>query len=113
MKRYEDGGEISGGLSHLKNMAERYAERTAEADSKLNKLRSDIKATGRAGMAGAKEAVGAMPLIRGANEIMSRAKIPKSYEEETGMKKGGMVRSSASKRADGCAIRGKTKGKMV
>lgn len=29
------------------------------------------------------------------------------------MKKGGMVRSSASKRADGCAIRGKTKGKMV
>ena len=30
----------------------------------------------------------------------------------TGMKKGGMV-SSASKRADGCAIRGKTKGKMV
>ena len=29
------------------------------------------------------------------------------------MKKGGMVKSSASKRADGCAIRGKTKGKMV
>jgi hypothetical protein len=29
-----------------------------------------------------------------------------------GMKKGGMV-SSASKRADGCAIKGKTKGRMV
>ena len=29
-----------------------------------------------------------------------------------GMKKGGKV-SSASKRADGCAVRGKTKGKMV
>jgi hypothetical protein len=29
-----------------------------------------------------------------------------------GMKKGGSVKSSASKRADGCAIRGKTKGKM-
>jgi hypothetical protein len=28
------------------------------------------------------------------------------------MKKGGMV-SSASKRADGCAVRGKTKGRMV
>jgi hypothetical protein len=28
-------------------------------------------------------------------------------------KKGGMVRSSASRRADGCAIRGKTKGRMV
>jgi hypothetical protein len=29
------------------------------------------------------------------------------------MKKGGMVKSSASKRADGCAQRGKTKGRMV
>jgi hypothetical protein len=27
--------------------------------------------------------------------------------------KGGMIKSSASKRADGCAIKGKTKGKMV
>jgi hypothetical protein len=31
----------------------------------------------------------------------------------TGMKKGGMVKSSASKRADGCAMRGKTKGRIV
>ena len=28
-------------------------------------------------------------------------------------KKGGMIKSSASKRADGCAIKGKTKGKIV
>lgn len=28
-------------------------------------------------------------------------------------KKGGMVKSSASKRADGCAVKGKTKGRMV
>ena len=28
-------------------------------------------------------------------------------------KKGGVVKSSASKRADGCAVRGKTKGRMV
>jgi hypothetical protein len=26
---------------------------------------------------------------------------------------GGMIKSSASKRADGCAVKGKTKGKMV
>jgi hypothetical protein len=32
--------------------------------------------------------------------------------EARGMKTGGMV-SSASKRADGCAVKGKTKGKMV
>lgn len=30
-----------------------------------------------------------------------------------GFKKGGKVKSSASKRADGCAQRGKTRGKMV
>jgi hypothetical protein len=29
------------------------------------------------------------------------------------MKKGGMVKSSASKRADGVAIKGKTKGRVV
>ena len=32
--------------------------------------------------------------------------------EKIGMKKGGKV-SSASKRADGCCIKGKTRGKMV
>jgi len=33
---------------------------------------------------------------------------------QSGMKKGGKVKVlSASKRADGCAVRGKTKGRMV
>ena len=36
----------------------------------------------------------------------------KKLKEDAGYKKGGKV-SSASKRADGCAVRGKTKGKMV
>jgi superfamily I DNA and RNA helicase len=35
----------------------------------------------------------------------------KKFDEN--YKKGGMVKSSASKRADGCAVRGKTKGRMV
>ena len=35
-----------------------------------------------------------------------------SYKEMTYMKKGGSV-SSASKRADGCAQRGKTRGKFI
>ena len=30
-----------------------------------------------------------------------------------GMKKGGSVKSSASKRADGCCVKGKTKGKYL
>ena len=38
----------------------------------------------------------------------------KSPEADTiGMKKGGAVKSSASSRADGCAVRGKTRGKMI
>ena len=37
---------------------------------------------------------------------------PRALLSGRGMKKGGSV-SSASKRADGCAVKGKTKGKMV
>jgi len=45
-------------------------------------------------------------------------KMREAYEKAqgssvSGMKKGGAVKSSASKRADGCAVRGKTKGRMV
>ena len=36
----------------------------------------------------------------------------KAYNKAMGMKKGGSV-SSASKRADGCAMKGRTKGKMI
>ena len=34
-------------------------------------------------------------------------------KKKKGMKKGGVVKSSASKRADGIATKGKTRGKMV
>jgi hypothetical protein len=39
-----------------------------------------------------------------------KGKKPQDMEKKA---KGGMVKSSASKRADGCAQRGKTKGRMV
>ena len=39
-------------------------------------------------------------------------KAAKDIRSAMGMKKGGSV-SSASKRADGCAVKGKTKGKMI
>jgi len=48
---------------------------------------------------------GAMSLMRMGLDLLSRPVEKKA--------KGGMVRSSASKRADGCAIKGKTKGRMV
>ena len=37
----------------------------------------------------------------------------KNAKEPIKKAKGGAIRSSASKRADGCAIKGKTRGKMV
>jgi hypothetical protein len=47
---------------------------------------------------------------RGAKQL--REARDEMQRETRGMKKGGKV-SSASSRADGCAIRGKTKGRMV
>jgi hypothetical protein len=35
------------------------------------------------------------------------------YTKKKPFKSGGSVKSSASKRADGCAVRGKTKGRML
>jgi hypothetical protein len=54
----------------------------------------------------------------GMQQYMSEDEKEKRKREEEmrmqGMKKGGKVKaSSASKRADGCAIKGKTRGKMV
>ena len=40
-------------------------------------------------------------------------KYDSSGNRKPGMKAGGMVRSGASKRADGCAVRGKTRGRIV
>jgi hypothetical protein len=45
-------------------------------------------------------------------EVAAGRKTKQQAQAEVGMKKGGKV-SSASKRADGCAIKGKTKGRMV
>ena len=45
-------------------------------------------------------------------EVAAGKKTQQQAQAEIGMKKGGKV-SSASKRADGCAVKGKTKGRMV
>ena len=44
-------------------------------------------------------------------ELWDKAR--KNLKTAMGNKKGGMIKSSASKRADGIAKRGKTKGRMV
>lgn len=42
-----------------------------------------------------------------------QAKQKEQQRKAMGMKAGGAVKSSASSRGDGCAVRGKTRGKMV
>ena len=54
------------------------------------------------------EATNRMRKMDEKNPDSAQAKVNKVL----GMKKGGSV-SSASKRADGCAVKGKTRGKMV
>jgi hypothetical protein len=51
-------------------------------------------------------------LDRQAYKRATQAEQAEDRRKAMGMKKGGVV-SSASKRADGCAMRGKTKGRMV
>lgn len=46
------------------------------------------------------------------NAPKTMASMPQHVTKAMGMKKGGSVKSSASKRADGCATKGKTKGKI-
>jgi hypothetical protein len=45
-------------------------------------------------------------------EVAAGRKTKAQAQTEAGMKKGGKV-ASASKRADGCCVKGKTRGKMV
>jgi len=112
MRKFAEGGDtgFEPKSSALKMMSE-YMR--SEPKSDLDQLRSNIKSTGRGMASAAKSAAGATPMASGMRmglkSVGNMAKdMPKSYEEEKGMKKGGKV-SSASKRADGIAIRGKTR----
>ena len=51
--------------------------------------------------------------MKEAEEIVKKIEARNAQKESGPFKKGGMVKSSASKRADGIAMKGKTKGRMV
>ena len=123
MKKYAQGGELQQAI------VDRMAREENEADREL--IMGPARAGVRAGKAVAEKlkkdltggaATGArlnMPSntrlgklsaadTRLLNKTDAMKKNPYETEEDMGMKKGGKV-SSASKRADGCAIRGKTR----
>jgi hypothetical protein len=54
----------------------------------------------------------ANPMVKLRDKIFGPEKVKQPKPEPVKKAKGGMV-SSASKRADGCAVKGKTKGRMV
>jgi hypothetical protein len=97
VKKYEDGGLADamsvekGAMAGLEDAASGPGKKGAMAGLK------DAMSAKKGAMAGLEDA---MPAKKGA------------MAGGLGMKKGGMV-SSASKRADGCATKGKTRGKMV
>jgi hypothetical protein len=54
----------------------------------------------------------AIPMTKEDAEVINTKEFKKASEGTKDMKKGGMVKSSASKRADGIAVKGKTRGKI-
>jgi hypothetical protein len=82
------------------------------------KTRGSYGPTSPRGQAAAQKQRDAMQAVKGQDMAKKMREayenFQKSPEADTiGMKKGGKVKSSASKRADGCAVKGKTRGKFV
>lgn len=94
-----------------KNITERVAKAGREAEAEVKRE-----------MRGVMKAAGGLLKDVDAEENPGLAKLPENVRNKMGYKRsGGKVKkmaaggsvSSASKRADGCAIRGKTKGRIV
>jgi len=100
MRKFAEGGDTNSGegkSSALKMLSE-YMRSAPKSD--LDKLRSDLKSTGRSAMSAGKTAVGSIPIVRGAKEVASRLRMPSSYEEEIGMKKGGEAKAMIKKEVE-------------
>ena len=110
-----------------KKLAEKEAKRRAQIEAAKESVKEGAKktakATGAAGAAGATYLVGesmspsgsgpAIDAIRKMQRESRQKEIREEKEKPVEKKAGGMVKSSASKRADGIAMKGKTKGRMV
>ena len=99
--------------------AKKAAEKGGKKAAKKGMSAEDARLVGVSGLS----ALGSTNLLLGQDDYIKERDERKAAKEreakdeikrETrGMKKGGMVKSSASKRADGIAIKGKTRGRMV
>ena len=151
MKKFADGGELGSGMGGLRSAMDAIMESGRKKRSSVDELQDMLPskegvgrfmrskldpeilaAAGNPALYGAYKILDKNPEIiskgtetisKGINAIKNARmpELPRSYDKETGMKKGGAVKkkakggtvSSASKRGDGCAIKGKTKGRFV
>ena len=109
-------------------MAEEMEEMQARPGTRAMRKLREAKVDNEGGMGPIREMVkgvmGGMGNVLGPIKDLAAGRAPRSEDEMSeltreiargmgrGMKSGGKV-SSASKRADGCAIKGKTRGRMV
>ena len=99
--------------------AKKAAEKGGKKAAKKGMSAEDARLVGVSGLS----ALGSTNLLLGQDDYIKERDERKAAKEreakdeikrETrGMKKGGMVKSSASKRGDGIAMKGKTRGRMV
>ena len=115
-----------GGLSGIASEATSLMDAADNASNAINTIKSG--SGGGQGQMGSSEALGFLNNSNQAqdlyNQFLTQQKNFTNFrnktladmagnKQPTQLRKGGSVKSSASKRADGVAIRGKTKGRMV
>jgi len=114
-KRGDKTFEFKGKKFTTQTKEEKDREVTPEAKKVMDTMRMDRASNMRA-QARKADVEMETPEERGAMNLKGFKRDKKDMEgsgEYSPFKKGGSVKSSASKRADGCAVRGKTKGRMV
>ena len=114
-KRGDKTFEFNGKKYTTQTKEEKDREVTPEAKKVMDRMRMDRASNMRA-QARKADVEMETPEERGAMNLKGFMRDKKDMEgsgEYSPFKKGGSVKSSASKRADGIAQRGKTRGKMV
>jgi hypothetical protein len=115
MKSVAEGGQKSAPKAAPKVVSKTYSKPQPESDREENsdwmrQFRKDEAAAKKSSFAGKTSAFADKPSAFKANSEKTGFQLKK--EKALGMKMGGKV-SSASSRGDGCATKGKTKGRFV
>ena len=112
IKKFAVGAVVRAGIEGAKYLSKKASERAAKkaAQEKAKDGISDLQKAALTGAVVKGLAVTAFDKDQQRKEA-ERAKAPARTEFEN-LRRGGSV-SSASKRADGCAVKGKTKGRFV